>query len=91
MEIALADAGILHTARPPISIPSRDRRLGHPFFPDLLVDEDIVIELKSVEEFHPVHFRQLMSYMRMTGRCLGSLVNFNVERLSAGIKRRVLG
>jgi GxxExxY protein len=57
---------------------------------DLLVEDRIVVELKSVEELHPVHFSQLMSYLRLSGKRLGFLINFNVPKLVDGLNRRVL-
>jgi GxxExxY protein len=57
---------------------------------DLLVEDRIVVELKSVEEVHPVHFSQLLSYLRLPGRRLGFLINFNVPKLIDGLNRRVV-
>ena len=57
---------------------------------DLVVDEEVVIELKAVEKILPVHEAQLLTYMRLTRSRLGFLLNFNVTRLRDGIRRRVL-
>ena len=57
---------------------------------DLFVDSRLVVELKSVEELHPVHVAQVVSYVRLTGSRLGLLVNFNVPLLKQGIRRIVL-
>ena len=57
---------------------------------DLLVEDRIVVELKSVEGLLPVHFAQLMSYLRLAGKRLGLLINFNVPKLIDGLNRRVL-
>jgi GxxExxY protein len=56
---------------------------------DLLVNDDIVIELKSVEQVLPVHCAQLLSYLRLTNKPLGLLINFNVPRLVQGVRRIV--
>ena len=56
---------------------------------DLLVENELVIELKSVEELAPIHTAQLLSYLRATNRKLGLLINFNVPSLRHGIKRLV--
>jgi len=49
------------------------------FFNNLLVEDIIIIELKSVENIMPVHKKQLLTYLKLTGLKLGLLVNFNVE------------
>jgi GxxExxY protein len=57
---------------------------------DLLVDQRLVIELKSVEKLLPIHDAQLLTYMRLGGWQIGLLINFNVPVLKDGIRRRVL-
>ncbi len=58
---------------------------------DLLVEGLVVIELKSVEKLDRIHEAQLITYMRLSGRKLGLIINFNVPVLKDGVKRRVLG
>jgi GxxExxY protein len=57
---------------------------------DLIVHEEVVVELKCVEKVLPVHDAQLLTYMLMTGKRVGLLINFNVPVLTRGITRRVL-
>lgn len=57
---------------------------------DLLVGERLIIELKAVEKLAPIHSAQMISYLRMTNRRLGLLINFNMPVLREGIKRVVL-
>jgi GxxExxY protein len=57
---------------------------------DLVVQETVILELKVVEKLHPVHQAQLLTYMRMTGKQVGLLINFNVPLLTQGIIRMVL-
>jgi GxxExxY protein len=57
---------------------------------DLIVDEAVVIEVKSVEALAPVHEAQLLTYLRLSGRRLGFLINFNVLLLKQGLKRMIL-
>lgn len=57
---------------------------------DLLVGERLVVELKSVETLAPLYSAQLICYLRLTGRQLGLLINFNVPLLKDGVKRVVL-
>ena len=54
---------------------------------DLLVEDAVVVELKSVEEVKPVHKKQLLTYLRLTGKTVGLLINFNEMMLKNGITR----
>ena len=56
---------------------------------DLLVNEKIIIEIKSVEALAPIHRKQLETYLRLTDLRLGLLINFNVELIKHGIQRVV--
>ena len=57
---------------------------------DLLVEGTVILELKSVDHVHPIFEAQLLSYMRLLGKTVGLLINFNVPVLKAGITRKVL-
>ena len=57
---------------------------------DLLVGDRLIVELKAVEKLAPIHLAQMISYLRMTNRALGLLINFNVPVLKEGIRRVVL-
>lgn len=57
---------------------------------DILVNNEIIIELKAQENFHPVWEAQLLSYLRLTNKELGFLINFSVPLMKQGIKRMVL-
>lgn len=56
---------------------------------DILVEAELVIEVKSLDTIAPVHLAQLVSYLKLADKRLGLLLNFNVERLRDGIYRRV--
>jgi GxxExxY protein len=58
---------------------------------DMLVNDLVVVELKSVEEISRVHIAQVLSYMKLSKKQLGLIINFNVLRLKDGIKRLVEG
>jgi GxxExxY protein len=58
---------------------------------DLLVENEVVVELKTVDKIMPIHEAQLLSYLKLSGRKLGLLINFNVLHLKSGIKRMVNG
>lgn len=57
---------------------------------DMVVADRVIVEIKSVEILLPVHEAQLITYLRLTGKRLGLLINFNVPMLKDGIRRRVL-
>ncbi len=58
---------------------------------DLIVDDTVIVEIKCVEAINPVHHAQLLSYMRLSGRHVGLLINFHVTHLRDGIRRMVDG
>ena len=68
----------------------KDVRLDCGYRIDLIVSDRVVVELKSVQEILPVHEAQLLTYLRLTGKHVGLLINFNVAVLKNGIKRWVL-
>ena len=57
---------------------------------DIVVEEFVVIEVKSIEHILPIHRAQLLTYLRLSGKKIGLLINFNVPVLKNGIVRRVL-
>ena len=57
---------------------------------DLLVEDEVIVELKAVKETSPIDEAQLITYLKLSGNKLGLLINFNVKNLQHGIKRRVL-
>ena len=57
---------------------------------DLVVQDEVVLELKSVEQLLPVHEAQLLTHLKLSGKRVGLLINFNVPLLTEGISRKVL-
>jgi GxxExxY protein len=68
----------------------KELKVKDPLKMDLLIPNQLVIELKTVAEFHPVHEAQLLTHLRLSGIRRGLLLNFNVALLKDGIKRMVL-
>ena len=56
---------------------------------DLLIDDAVIVELKAVERLAPIHEAQLLTYLKLSGKKVGLLINFNVLHLKDGIKRMV--
>ena len=57
---------------------------------DLLIENQIIVELKAIDKIAPVHQAQLMAYLKLSGKQLGLLINFNVPDLQQGIKRIIM-
>jgi len=57
---------------------------------DLIVSNEVIVELKAIERILPVHEAQLLTYLKLSGKPVGLLINFNVSLLTRGIIRRVL-
>lgn len=64
-------------------------RMPKGYILDLLVERRVVVEIKSVARLEPVHFAQVLTYLKLTGCEVGLLINFNVAILRSGIKRVV--
>jgi GxxExxY protein len=75
----------------PLPINYKGTRLDCGYRVDLLIDGQLLIELKSVDKVLPIHEAQLLTYLRLGGWKVGLLINFNVNMLTDGIVRRVLG
>jgi len=57
---------------------------------DLLVENRIILEIKAIENLHPVHVAQVLTYLKLTECPIGFLINFNVQSLKNGIKRYII-
>ena len=70
-------------------MPGETSTLHDAFCADLIVEQKVIVELKSIEEVAAVHYKQLLTYLRLSGLHLGLLINFNVELIKDGITRIV--
>lgn len=82
-------SGLQYQRQVPVPVLYKGVKLGEHRL-DLLVENDVIVELKAVDRMDPVFEAQLLSYLRLTGKRLGLLVNFNVPVLKRGIKRMIL-
>jgi GxxExxY protein len=82
--------GIAFRRQVELPIPYKGLNLDCGYRMDLVVQEQIVLELKCVEKILPIHEAQLLTYLRLSGNPVGLLVNLNVPLLTQGIVRRVL-
>jgi GxxExxY protein len=86
----LADVGLPFERQIKLPIMYRGRLLEDGFRADVVVADEVIIEIESVEHILPVHEAQLLTYLRLTGHRIGPLMNFNVTRLRDGLCRFVM-
>lgn len=89
LEFVLQERNIKTERQKEIPIHFKGRKLDKTFKLDLLIEDLIVLELKTVESILPVHEAQLVSYLKLSNKKLGLLVNFNSHLLKNGIRRKV--
>ena len=87
----LRERGIPFLQQLAVPIMYKGVRMSNDLKLDLLVDDRIIVEVKAVEEFHPVHQAQLLTYLKLTDKRIGLLLNFNSPILVNGIKRMMNG
>lgn len=87
----LHNRGIKAERQVPLHVFYKDEKLDVGFRADILVEDAIIIELKSVREVEEIHRAQIITYLKITGNKLGLLINFNVRRLIDGYERFVNG
>ena len=83
--------GLQVTRQQPISFEYRGVKFDEGFRADLIVNDLVIVELKSAEQLHPSHKKQLKTYLKLTGMHLGLLINFGSPLIKDGIHRVVLG
>jgi GxxExxY protein len=82
--------GVPFKAQIELPVVYKGRETGGKYRIDLVIADEVVVELKAVERLLSVHEAQLLTYLRLTGKHVGLLINFNVAVLHRGIMRRVL-
>jgi GxxExxY protein len=85
----LDKAGLSFTRQEAIPVIWDNMKLDIGFRSDIIVENKVIIEIKSIEILAPVNYKQLLTYLRLTGLKLGLLINFNEELIKDGIHRIV--
>jgi len=85
----LAQSGLKVEQQKPLPIVYRGVKLECGYRLDLMIENEVIVEIKSIEKLLPIHQAQLMSYLKLTDCKVGLLINFNVNILKNGIKRVV--
>ena len=91
LEAELVEKGFEVRRQVPISIKYKNLEFDEAFRADLIVENKVLVELKASEANHPVYYRQLVSYLKLSSMRYGLLMNFGSEHLRDGIKRVVNG
>jgi GxxExxY protein len=91
LQYELNDSGMRSATQVGLPVVYRGVKLEIGYRIDLLVEDLVVVEIKSVDAISPVHQAQILSYLKLSGKSLGLLINFNVVHLKDGIKRFVNG
>jgi GxxExxY protein len=86
----LTSRGLFVEKQKELPVRYKDLKIDTGYRIDLLVDRSVIVELKAVDQLHPIHEAQLLTYLKLSGCKLGLLINFNVKVLKDGIKRRIL-
>lgn len=89
MEVELSKRGLAVNRQKAIPIVYGGVHFGAGFRCDLLVGDKVIVEVKSIEGIHPVHKKQVLTYLRFADKRLGLLINFNVALIKDGITRLV--
>src|ERR1700692_1570718 len=79
--------GVAFTREESIPIVYRGMRVEYGFRADMVIGEKVIVELKSVDAIAPVHKKQLLTYLKLSNKRLGLLINFNVVLIKDGITR----
>lgn len=82
--------GVSFEVQIPLNVPYKDITLKTTYRLDLIVENQVVVELKSVEKLIPLYNAQLMTYLKITNKKLGLILNFNAPLMKDGIKRIIL-
>ena len=85
----LRKAGLSVAAEVPVALEYDELTIADAYRLDLLVEDTVIVEVKAVEKVLPVHHAQILTYLKLTEKTVGLLLNFNVIRLPEGIKRLV--
>lgn len=91
LDYELTKKGLKVKREVPVPVFYEEIKMEVGFRLDLLIEEKVLIEVKSVENLAEVHHKQVITYLKLTGIKLGILVNFNVDRIDSGIFRKVNG
>ena len=87
--LELAQRGLRFERQKPLGVAYKGVQIDCGYRVDLLVEDQVIVELKAVARLEPIHEAQLLSYLKLSGHHIGLLINFNVRQLTSGLRRLV--
>jgi GxxExxY protein len=87
----LEKVGLVYERQVPVSVIWENQVLDNSFYADVIIENKLIVELKSIEKVSSVHQKQLLTYLRLSGIKLGLLINFGEELMKTGITRLING
>ena len=87
LEYELDRHGVRFRRQVPLALKYETLRIDCAYRVDLIIEDELLVELKSVDRLAPIHYAQLLTYLKLSGVRQALLINFNVQRLTDGIKR----
>lgn len=87
----LENEGFYIKRQHPIPVYWKEKKMNIGFKADIIVENNLIIEIKSIDQMAPVHYKQLLTYLKLTDIKLGLLINFNEAFIKNGIRRVVNG
>jgi GxxExxY protein len=89
LDIECKEDGLIVARQIKVPVSYRGRQIGE-YKPDMLINDLVIVEIKSVERFDPVFEAQILTYLKITRKRVGLLINFNTRLVKDGIKRFIL-
>jgi GxxExxY protein len=87
----LKQSGIAYARQVPLPVTYKQVRLEAGYRMDIVVEQELIVEIKAIERLLPIHEAQMLTYLKLSGLKIGLLLNFNSILLKDGLKRVVLG
>ena len=87
----LAESGLKFERQKAIPVFHKEMKMEVGFRIDIMIEHLVIVEVKSIEQLAPIHYKQLLTYLKLTDKKLGMLINFNVPLMKDGIHRIVNG
>jgi len=89
LEYQIRESGLYVEPQVPLPVVYKDVKLNCGYRIDLWVERKVIIEIKSVDALHDIHLAQILTYLKLSDKKLGYLINFNVPKVKQGIRRVV--
>jgi len=86
LEYELDRHGVRFRRQVPLALEYEALRIDCAYRVDLIIEDELLVELKSIDRLAPIHYAQLLTYLKLSGLRQALLINFNVQRLKEGIK-----